>query len=204
MLVWRLIVRGMILAHNLGADGTMTNKLIRRFACVAMVCVALLITACGNRNRDEGAVSSAPVGNAGAAAVPTMPSARFAMPTSMIGATGSQTTAVEASDGVTETVMTEAEATETPQPSAAPEVDLTRGQTIYANRNCAECHGEQGEGVAEKGSALAATGLGADDFSDVMRTGRGIGPDHIYGPSVISPGGMDAMYAWLQSLPPAP
>ena len=35
---------------------------------------------------------------------------------------------------------------------------------------------------------------------EIARTGRDIGPDHLYGPNAISPGGMSALYAWLQSL----
>lgn len=181
----------------------MTQRTIRTWAVAGLVGMALLVAGCGNRNAGSGSGASD-----AAAAVPTMPAARFAMPTTMIGASQNNTGTVDAGEAVTETAaltntaaVTGAAEAGTPEPPAQTEVDLTRGQTIYTNRNCAECHGEQGEGVTGQGSAVAGTALALDEFTDIMRTGRNIGPEHIYGPSAISPGGMAALHAWLQSLP---
>src|SRR5690606_8344733 len=99
--------------------------------------------------------------------VPTMPAARFAMPTTMI--------TVAPSTAVTET----AEATATPEPQAGPTVDLARGERLYNDRGCAECHGPAGEGVEGQGAAIAGTPLSEDEFTDLLRTGGGIGPDHL-------------------------
>ncbi len=108
------------------------------------------------------------------------------------------------SSTVTETEeITDTAAAGTPEPGANAGVDLERGARVYANENCAECHGAEGEGVEGKGSAIAGISLSESEFSDLMRTGRGIGPDHLYGPNAISPGGLTALHAWLQSLPPA-
>jgi mono/diheme cytochrome c family protein len=81
--------------------------------------------------------------------------------------------------------------------------DLERGARIYANRQCGDCHGAQGEGVPGKGSALAGLTLSEGEFTDVLRTGGNgsLGPDHLYGPNAISPSGMQALYQWLRSLP---
>jgi mono/diheme cytochrome c family protein len=83
---------------------------------------------------------------------------------------------------------------------AANTSDLTRGANAYARNNCAECHGENGEGVAGKGAAIAGITLTEDEFADLLRTGGGLGNTHIFGPSAISPGGMGALYAYVQSL----
>jgi len=168
------------------------------------VLTVVLLAACG-RGGDSDAAATPRV-------VPTMPAAQFAMPTSMItpqaatGAASAATAAVtaEVTGEATAEATGEVAATETvaeaATPPPAPTVDLTRGATVYTNRGCAECHGDQGQGVADKGSAIAGTPLIEADFTDIMRTGRDIGPDHIYGPSAISPGGMTALHAWLQSL----
>lgn len=158
---------------------------------ILSVCAGIALTvlaACGGGTGDGGDTAAAPTERA----VPTMPAAQFAAPTTMIRAGGDNT--------LTDTeTMTETAEIATPEPDAA-DVDLTLGETIYANRNCAECHGVEGEGVEGQGSAIAGTTMTEDAFSDLMRTGGEIGPDHLYGPNAISPGGMTALHAWLQSL----
>jgi mono/diheme cytochrome c family protein len=144
----------------------------------------VLLVGCGG---GSGAGSS----SSAAKDVPTMPAARFAMPTTMI----------TVAPGAT---LTATVAAATPAPAETP--DLARGERLYASKGCAECHGDKGEGVAGKGSAVAGTPLDAQTFDDLMRTGGDgkLGPDHLYGPSAISPSGMAALHAWLQSLPPTP
>jgi mono/diheme cytochrome c family protein len=107
--------------------------------------------------------------------------------------------------------LTETTAAGTPAPSAGgaptatytPVVDLSRGERVYINQNCGQCHGEQGVGVPDKGSALAGTTLSYAEFEDSLRTAyKGeLGTDHIFGPNRISPGGVEALHTWLQSLP---
>ena len=89
------------------------------------------------------------------------------------------------------------------QTGAVDAATLERGASIYAKRKCGDCHGAQGEGVPDKGSAVAGTKLTDPEFDNIMRTGDNgkLGPEHLYGPSAISPGGMEALHAWLQSLP---
>jgi mono/diheme cytochrome c family protein len=125
-----------------------------------------------------------------------MPAARFAMPTTMITVVPSTTTTTTA---ITENSGESA----TPEPVAGPALDLARGETLYANKACSECHGAAGEGVEGKGPAVAGLSLSEEDFTDLMRTGGEIGPTHLYGPSAISPSGMTVLHAWLQSLAPA-
>jgi len=55
-------------------------------------------------------------------------------------------------------------------------------------------------GLAER----AGTSLTLKEFEDILRTGgRGrLGNDHLYGPSAITSSGIEAVYAYLQSLAP--
>jgi mono/diheme cytochrome c family protein len=148
-----------------------------------LLCTVLLVAACGGGSSTE--ETGAATG--GQPVVPTMPPAKF--------------TAVAEQHAITTTSVVSATAalTQTAQASAQ---DLERGATIYVNRKCGECHGAQGEGVADKGSALAGTPLALQEFETILRTGGNgeLGPDHLYGQSAISPGGMRVLHAWLQSL----
>ena len=151
---------------------------------LAMMALMFMLGACGGSSSGGG--SSAPA--ATKVAVPTMPVANFAQPTTMID--------VKASAGVTQTAPTGT-------PDATPtQAELDLGARLYQEKGCGDCHGAQAEGVSSKGSALAGTKLSASQFDDVMRTGdKGkLGVDHIYGPNAISPEGMRAIHAWLVSL----
>ncbi|MEZ4640449.1 MAG: c-type cytochrome, partial [Caldilineaceae bacterium] len=70
------------------------------------------------------------------------------------------------------------------------------------DRRCAECHGPEGEGVADKGNALTGMTLDATAFGDVVRTAKSgeLGTEHIFGPSAVSPSGLDVLFAFVQSL----
>ncbi len=136
--------------------------------------LALLVAACG------GGESATPTPNV----APTALSAQFAAPTSMITPSAVMT--------VTSSVLT-----------PTPTVELGRGERVYLNQGCGKCHGDQAEGVTDKGSALAGTTLTLQEFDDALRTAKNgeLGTDHIFGPSRISPGGSEALHAWLQTLP---
>lgn len=143
---------------------------------------ALLFAACGNNSSSSDSSSSG-----GGQALPT--------PTAMSGsfkAVGEQTI-------ITKT----AEITETSQTSdsvAAAGVDLSVGQRAYEKNKCGDCHGAKGEGVADKGKAVAGTTLSFEDFDKFLRTGGGQGNDHIFGRSAVSPKGMESLYAYVKGL----
>jgi ethanolamine utilization protein EutP (predicted NTPase) len=51
-----------------------------------------------------------------------------------------------------------------------------------------------------KGGPVAGTTITFADFDKVLRTGAGLGNTHIFGRSAVSPSGMEALYAYVQSL----
>ena len=152
-----------------------------------LLCTMLLVAACGGGSSTE----ETGAGTGVQPVVPTMPPAKF--------------TAVAEQHAITTTTVVSRTValTQTTQTTQIDAQSLERGAGIYANRKCAECHGAQGEGVADKGSALAGTELPLQEFENILRTGGNgeLGPDHLYGQSAISPGGMKILHAWLQSLP---
>jgi mono/diheme cytochrome c family protein len=168
---------------------------LARKKALCLLLLVLLLVACGGRatpSTGGASGSGGPADDAGAPVVPTMPPARFT-------AVGEQSVMTQ-----TASVMTTAPVTSTtvvtggaPPASTA---DLTRGANVYARNHCAGCHGENGEGVAGKGKAIAGTTLTEKEFTDLLRTGGGLGNTHIFGPSAISPGGMTALYTYVQSL----
>jgi cytochrome c5 len=98
------------------------------------------------------------------------------------------------------------EGKETPAetPTLAGEEDklIARGRSSYEKLECGGCHGENAEGVPDKGSKLAGTALTEAEFRDILRTGEKgeLGNEHLYGTSAISESGIGALYAFLQSL----
>jgi mono/diheme cytochrome c family protein len=148
--------------------------------------VLMALTACNG----GGPSPSAQTGAAEAdqpAAVETMPSARF-------------TAVGEQSEFSRTVVLTATAPVSVALAAPAPAVDLERGARAYARNKCGECHGEAGEGLAGKGKAIAGTPLSAAEFERIVRTGGGLGNTHIFGPSAVSPAGMGALYAYVQSL----
>lgn len=147
---------------------------LRRGLILSWILILLLLPTCGRRQEAPPAAES-----------PTAPlavtplKAKFEQPTTMI------------------TVV----ATKTPTPEQV--VDLERGRRLYESKGCAGCHGAQGEGVAGKAKGLAGTPLTEQEFTDILRTGGSgkLGSEHIFGPQVISPSGVKALYAYIQSLP---
>ncbi len=148
---------------------------------VSLLWIALFGVACASGSSGSG--GSAGSTSAQPRVVPTMPSAKF--------------TAVSAQQGsaITATVSSEVAAT------ATTAVDLSRGTTVYTNR-CAACHGPQGQGVADKGGALQGKIASLSEFDTLLRTGgQGrLGPTHLFGPSAISGSGLEALYAYVQTL----
>ncbi|MBX3000425.1 MAG: cytochrome c [Caldilineaceae bacterium] len=143
--------------------------------------IVLLLAACGSQT-----AQSPDTVPASLRPVATMPPARF--------------TAVSAQNTFTETVRS----TPTSAVSvsdAAPAPDLSRGATVYNNR-CASCHGDQGQGVAGRAEPITEFELSYSEFEALLRTGGSgrLGNEHLFGPSAVSPSGMQALYAYVQSL----
>jgi len=154
------------------------------------ILLVLLVAACG-RNR-EGAGDSSQSPSADRLAAPTMPAGQFT-------AVGEQSILTDTAS-LTETVQTtqSVQTTQTAQTAgAAP--DLSRGEAAYTKNKCGDCHGAKGEGVADKGNAIAGTTLSLEEFDAVLRTGGGLGNSHIFGRSAVSPSGMEALYMYVRS-----
>lgn len=161
------------------------TKFARHYRSVLIMLVlvvsVLMMAACGrSESSDTTSASAAPP-------TPTRPFGQFT-------AVGEQSI-LTGTTSVTET----AETTQTAQTDAAAP-DLTRGEAAYVKNKCGDCHGASGEGVADKGKALTTVELTLEDFDNVLRTGGGLGNEHIFGRSAISPSGMEALYAYVQSL----
>ena len=139
--------------------------------------IILVIAACGGSKDAAPAATSQPV--------PTMPPAQF-------------TAVAEQSAAQSLNASPKVESLVTPTADAS----VSRGELVYTNKKCGECHGTQGEGVADKGSALVGTTLEFQKFEDILRTGDNgaLGNDHLYGASAISPSGMTNLYAFVTSL----
>jgi len=161
---------------------------------IVLIIVVLLLMACGGRNapsseNDDATNNSSSASNA-APGIATMPAARFT-------SVGQQSVAGQQSVTETTAVSATVAASETVQTSAP---DLARGARTYEKNKCAECHGAAGEGVADKGSAIAGTALTLSEFENTLRTGGGVGNTHIFGPSAVSRSGMAILYQYVQSL----
>lgn len=146
--------------------------------------IALLLTwllsACGGDSAaEDGATGESAPGARAGREIPTMPAAQFAAPTTMI-----DPTKVAAAAG------------ETPEAAGA---DLATGESAYM-RLCAECHGDDGTGIADTGSAVTGLNLDAEAMETLLRTGGGFGNEHIFGPSRISEDGIVALAAYMQTL----
>ena len=150
---------------------------------VLLLAAAMLLTACGGGNEDETGDAAASAGEAqpdNGRAAPTMPVAQF--------------DAVAAEVDLTKVAESEKDAT--PEPD---EPDLALGESAYG-RLCAECHGDAGEGVADKGETIVGMELDDVAFLDLVRTGGGYGNDHIFAPIKISDDGIMSLYAFVQTL----
>jgi mono/diheme cytochrome c family protein len=147
-----------------------------------LVVVALIFAACGGSNSSSSASN-------GGTPIPT--------PTQMSGsftAVGEQSVLTDTAELLETASVTESAS------SANTNVDLSVGERSYTKNKCGDCHGAKGEGVADKGNAIAATSLSLEEFDKVLRTGGGLGNSHIFGRSAVSPSGMEALYAYVQSL----
>lgn len=162
---------------------------LRTIALLLGAVAVIALAGCGGASSGSASVASPT-----AAVVPTMPPARFTAVAQQSALTA--TIAFTTTAAVPITATTEITQTTAAGPVAA---DLERGARSYVRNQCASCHGERGEGVAGKGQAIAGTTLSEREFEHLLRTGGGLGNTHIFGPSAISPAGMAALYAYVQS-----
>ena len=143
---------------------------------VLLLAVAVLLAACGGgSDSDDASDAAAPIEavpeSANRSAAPTMPVAQFA--------------AVAADVDLTK--VAESTGNGTPEPDGEP--DLVLGQGAY-DKLCAECHGDAGQGVADKGESIVGTSLDEVAFLDLVRTGGGYGNEHIFASIKISDDGI--------------
>ena len=96
-------------------------------------------------------------------------------------------------------VMTTLPPAATAQPAGSG--DPVAGKTVYDNK-CASCHGAKGDGVEGKGKGIATWTMSTSDFDDLLRTGaKGkLGNEHLFGPSQLSPSGVENLYAYFHTL----
>lgn len=164
---------------------------------IVFVSLALALAACGG---DEAAstspsASSSSGGDAAPVATATpQPTVAPTMPAGNFTAVGEQSILTDTAK------LLNSETTTTTTTTAAAPVNLEVGERAYTKNKCGECHGPKGEGIEGQGKAIAGTALSLEDFDKVLRTGGGLGNDHIFGRSAVSPTGMEALYAYVQSL----
>ena len=101
--------------------------------------------------------------------------------------------------GQATSVMTQLPPAATAQPAGSG--DPVAGKTVYDNK-CASCHGAKGDGVEGKGKGIATWTMSTSDFDDLLRTGaKGkLGNEHLFGPSQLSPSGVENLYAYFHTL----
>jgi mono/diheme cytochrome c family protein len=91
------------------------------------------------------------------------------------------------------------------QPTEAANADtvdpakVERGRDRYVALECAECHGENGEGV-EDGTSLLDYDKTETEFTDFMRSGGELGADHQYSTDRLSRSGGENLYLYLTTL----
>lgn len=95
----------------------------------------------------------------------------------------------------------------TPTPSERQTVDnialdekkVSRGRGRYEALECANCHGESGEGT-DQGKSLLDFALPEEDFITFLRSGGEVGLSHQYSTDRLSNNGSRNLYQYLVSL----
>ncbi len=96
-------------------------------------------------------------------------------------------------------VATSAAATQAGAAGSLDPVTLERGRGRYVALGCAECHGDQGEGVGEV-QPLSASTQSEQEFVAFMRSGGELGAEHQYATNRLSDSGGRNLYQYLLSL----
>ena len=76
---------------------------------------------------------------------------------------------------------------------------VDRGRGRYEALDCANCHGENGEGI-DGDKSLIDFALSEDDFITFMRSGGALGTDHQFSTDRLSNSGSRNLYQYLVSL----
>ena len=81
--------------------------------------------------------------------------------------------------------------------------DAARGKILFTQKyGCYECHGTEGQGSPVTGPKLAPNPLPYDSLSAFVRTSNGAMPP--FRESILSNADLEDIYAYLQSIKPAP
>ena len=86
------------------------------------------------------------------------------------------------------------------QPTVAP--DATKGQRLFVQYGCSECHLSKGQGARSTGPRLGPPQSPQAAFANYVREPTGEMPP--YTRKTVSDGELADMYAFLQSVPPTP
>lgn len=109
-------------------------------------------------------------------------------------------TRTEAPQVATAAAATAAAATQRASEGSLDPVAVERGLGRYEALECGTCHGAKGEGVEDKGPALAGTTLSEKDFIAFLRSGGTIGVSHQYATNRLSESGGKNLYQYILSL----
>ena len=85
---------------------------------------------------------------------------------------------------------------------AAPAGDVAKGNASFERTGCWQCHGRQGQGGREGPRIASPVPMAWAVFSPFVRTTRGDMPP--YTETVLSNQELADIYAYMQSIPPAP
>lgn len=81
--------------------------------------------------------------------------------------------------------------------------DAARGKILFTQKyGCFECHGTQGQGSPVTGPRLAPNPIPYDTLSSFIRTSNGPMPP--FRQAILPDADLQDIYAYLQSIPPAP
>jgi mono/diheme cytochrome c family protein len=138
---------------------------------VLLLCIMILIAGCGG----------SPAGTAIPTAT-TIPTYEFVVPTDApaVATAAAATAAAQNTGGL--------------DPQA-----VERGRGRYEALQCAECHGENGEGN-DQGPSLITSTMEEDAFISLMRSGGEMGPEHQFSTNVLSESGGRNLYQYLLSI----
>ena len=85
-------------------------------------------------------------------------------------------------------------------PAAAPPTPAELGRAVFMAKNCYFCHGTLGQGGTPTGAALAPKPIPIAAMRAYIRHPRGQMP--AFSPETVSDADIDAIHAYLESIPP--
>ena len=151
-----------------------------------LVCVALLLAACGGGS-EQNTTENISAPDATVTSVVNVPTFSFTQPTAPPAVATAAATRASASESTAEANALDPEKVE-------------RGRGRYEALECGSCHGANGEGTTDQGGPLLAYTASESDFVTFMRSGGELGVDHQYATNRLSDSGASNLYAYLRSL----